>query len=49
MSDPKPAGEDASKKNVFQFKRVAIWVLVGGVGLYLVISGIIGILVKANQ
>lgn len=49
MSELKPDDQAATKKNVVSFKRIAIWVLVGGVGLYLVISGIIGILVKANQ
>ncbi len=26
--------------------RVGVWIVVGGIGLYLVISGIVGILVK---
>ena len=47
MSDLKLPGED--KKKGPSFNRIAIWVLVGGVGLYLLASGIIGILVKANQ
>lgn len=49
MSDLKPDDENVTKKNAVSFNRIVIWVLVGGVGLYLVISGIIGILVKANQ
>jgi hypothetical protein len=28
--------------------RIAIWVIVGGIGLYLVISGAIGIIVKGG-
>ena len=26
--------------------RIAVWIVVGGIGLYLVISGIVGILAK---
>lgn len=48
MSDLKLPGEDDKKKGP-SFNRMAIWVLVGGVGLYLLVSGFIGILVKANQ
>jgi hypothetical protein len=38
--DPKPKGPSTS--------RIAIWVIVGGVGLYLVITGVVGILTKAQ-
>lgn len=47
MADLKLPGED-NKKTGISVTRIAIWVLVGGVGLYLVISGVIGILVKAS-
>lgn len=47
MSDLKLPGED--KKKGPSFNRIALWVLVGGVGLYLLITGIVGILVKAGQ
>ncbi|WP_309616545.1 hypothetical protein [Salinibacterium sp.] len=47
MADLKLPGEDNEKKGV-SFTRIVIWVLVGGVGLYLVISGVVGILVKAS-
>ncbi|MBC7592004.1 MAG: hypothetical protein H7226_13310 [Salinibacterium sp.] len=47
MSDLKLPGDDTKKKGP-SFNRIAIWVLVGGVGLYLLISGIVGILVKAS-
>ena len=47
MADLKPPGEDAKKEGI-SVTRIAIWVLVGGVGLYLVISGVVGILVKAS-
>ncbi|MGV8895259.1 MAG: hypothetical protein ACOH10_00290 [Rhodoglobus sp.] len=48
MSDLKLPGEDNKKKGP-SFNRIALWVIVGGVGLYLIVSGVIGILVKANQ
>ncbi len=49
MSDLKLPGEDdKKKKDGPSFNRIVIWVIVGGVGLYLIISGVIGILVKAN-
>lgn len=38
--DPKPKGPSLS--------RIAIWVIVGGIGLYLVITGVVGILTKAQ-
>jgi hypothetical protein len=47
MPDLKLPGED-NKKTDISLTRIAIWVLVGGVGLYLVITGVIGILVKAS-
>ena len=28
------------------YTRVAVWVIVGGIGLYLVIAGIVGIIAK---
>ncbi|MDJ0333913.1 hypothetical protein QMG83_01615 [Salinibacterium sp. G-O1] len=48
MSDLKLPGEDNKKKGP-SFNRIVLWVIVGGVGLYLIVSGVIGILVKANQ
>ena len=47
MSELKLAGDDDKKKGP-PLNRIVIWVLVGGVGLYLLISGIVGILVKAS-
>lgn len=44
MTDLKLPGED--KKPEISFTRIAIWVIVGGIGLYLVLSGVIGIIVK---
>ena len=46
MSDLKLPGEDDKKKADVSFARMAIWVIVGGIGLYLVLSGVIGILIK---
>ncbi len=48
MSDLKLPGEDDKKKGEISFARIAIWVIVGGVGLYLVISGVVGIIVKGQ-
>ena len=46
MSDtPKLPGE---KKPTITFGRIAIWVIVGGVGLFLLISGIVGIIAKGH-
>lgn len=47
MSDLKLPGED-KKKQPITMGRIAIWVIVGGVGLYLVISGVVGIIVKGQ-
>ncbi|MEQ1737411.1 MAG: hypothetical protein ABL886_13530 [Rhodoglobus sp.] len=48
MAELKLPGEDDKKKGEISFARIAIWVIVGGVGLYLVLSGVIGILVKGQ-
>jgi hypothetical protein len=46
MADLMLPGEDDKKG--LSFTRIAIWVIVGGIGLYLVISGLIGIIVKGG-
>ena len=46
MSDLKLPGDDEKKKGQISFARIAIWVVVAGVGAYLVISGIVGIIAK---
>jgi hypothetical protein len=43
MSDLKLPGEEKKKKKETSFARVAIWIIVGGVGLYTLLSGIVGI------
>jgi hypothetical protein len=48
MTDNLPLPGDDKKKPTISFARIAIWVIVGGIGLYLLISGIVGILVKAG-
>jgi len=48
MSDKLPLPGDDDKKPTISFARIAIWVIVGGIGAYLLISGIVGILVKAG-
>jgi hypothetical protein len=45
MSDLKLPGDDNDKKKV-SFARFSIWLVVGAVGAYLLISGIVGIIVK---
>ena len=48
LLDLKLPGEENKKKGEISFARIAIWVIVGGVGLYLVISGVVGIIVKGQ-
>ncbi len=45
MSDLKLPG-DENKKPAVSWQRVAVWILVGGVGLYLVITGLAGVIAK---
>ena len=47
MSDLKLPGDDDKKPNI-SFARIAIWVIVGGIGLYLVLSGVVGIITKGQ-
>jgi len=42
MSDLKLPGED--EKSGPSFTRVAIWIAVGAIGLYMVLSGLVGVL-----
>lgn len=44
MTEP----SDDKKKPTISFGRIAIWVIVGGIGLYLVISGLVGVIVKGQ-
>ncbi len=47
MSDPKVPAE-GKKKQPISFTRIAIWVIVGGIGLYLVITGLVGVITKGS-
>ncbi|MCU1550564.1 MAG: hypothetical protein JWR36_1124 [Glaciihabitans sp.] len=56
-TDPTPPTDPEKKKSWFSAggdkakitaNRVILWVLVGGFGLYLIITGIVGILTKAR-
>lgn len=42
-----PAGNDPQKPKLTT-TRIVIWIAVAGIGLYLVISGIVGILAKGS-
>jgi hypothetical protein len=44
MSDLKLPGDD--KKPAITWQRIALWVVVAGVGLYMVITGLAGVIAK---
>jgi hypothetical protein len=57
MTDPMTPKEPEQKKSWFgsgkdkakiTANRVLLWVLVGGFGLYLIITGVVGILTKSR-
>ena len=48
MTDAPPPIKPDKPKEGISMGRIAIWVIVGGVGAYLLISGIIGIIVKGS-
>ena len=39
---------ESPKKSSITPMRIALWVIVAGVGLFMVITGIVGVLVKAQ-
>ena len=43
MSTPQLPGD---KKPAVSWQRAAVWIVVGGVGLYMVITGLAGIIAK---
>ncbi|MBX3100695.1 MAG: hypothetical protein KF761_14100 [Salinibacterium sp.] len=47
MTDLKLPGDD-EKKPAISPARIAVWVIVGGIGLYLVITGLVGVIVKGS-
>jgi len=49
MTTPEaPEMLEAPKKSSITPMRIALWVIVAGVGLFMVITGIVGVLVKAQ-
>jgi hypothetical protein len=42
MTDLKLPGEDNKKSDV-SFTRLAIWIIVGGIGAYMLINGLVGV------
>jgi hypothetical protein len=45
MSDLKLPGDD-KKKPAISWQRIAVWVVVGGVAIYLIITGLAGVIAK---
>jgi hypothetical protein len=43
MNDLKLPGDDERNKSNVSQGRIAVWVIVGGIGLYMVLSGVFGI------
>lgn len=41
---PKEELEPKGDKKGPSFNRIAIWVIVGGVGVYLIVSGLLGVM-----
>lgn len=39
---------DAPQKSTITPMRIALWVIVSGIGLFMIITGIVGVLVKAQ-
>ncbi|MBH0008334.1 hypothetical protein [Salinibacterium sp. SWN1162] len=39
---------ETPKKSTITPMRIALWVLVGGAGLFMVLTGLVGVLVKAQ-
>lgn len=48
MAELKLPGDDEKKKKEVSFARFAIWIIVGGIAVYMILSGIIGGLAKGN-
>jgi hypothetical protein len=43
-----PETPEPPKKSSITPMRIALWVIVSGVGLFMIITGIVGVLVKAQ-
>jgi hypothetical protein len=48
MSLPPAPKRPDDKKPVASWQRIAVWIVVGGVGLYLVITGLVGVIAKGG-
>jgi hypothetical protein len=46
MSDLKLPSDNDGKKESVSFARLSIWIIVGGIGAYLLISGLVGVITK---
>lgn len=46
MSDLKLPGDDEKKKGEVSFARLSLWIIVGAIAIYLIASGVIGIITK---
>jgi len=46
MSDLKLPGEDEGKKKPISIGRIAIWAIVGAIGLGYLITGLVGVATK---
>ncbi|GAA1219873.1 hypothetical protein [Rhodoglobus aureus] len=43
-----PATPETPKKSTIAPMRIALWVIVAGIGIFMVVTGIVGVLVKAQ-
>ena len=49
MTKPEaPEMLEAPQKSTITPMRIALWVIVSGIGLFMIITGIVGVLVKAQ-
>ncbi|CAN5544796.1 hypothetical protein BH09ACT4_BH09ACT4_21800 [soil metagenome] len=51
MSATPPAPKEPAKpgdRKPLTWQRISIWIIVGGIGLYLVISGLLGVIAKGG-
>jgi len=47
MSDLKlPREDDGGEKKPVSFARLAIWIVAGGLGVYLIVTGLVGVITK---
>ena len=46
MTNLKLPSDNDGKKESVSFARLSIWIIVGGIGAYLIISGLYGVITK---